>query len=106
RRSDETISTLRDAMAHHCETAMSTILTAAGNRETLLRDFLAYRRDALRPGPSGTMRTVVFPRGSDPARLSELSALLIRSGVEVREAGAGFRIDKAHSYFAPQPAGS
>ncbi len=99
RRSDATLSTLRDAAAHHYESAMATIQAAARNREALLRDFLAYRRAAIQAGKTDRMRRIVILPGSDPNRAAELAALLIRVGVEVRETSVPYTSPSAHPYL-------
>lgn len=102
RRDDGTISTLRDATAHHHEAALTTIFTAAARREELLRDYLAYHRMAIDEklaGKSEKLRRVVIPPGSDANRIAELAALLLRVGVEVREASAPFSSSAARSYM-------
>src|SRR5262249_51042014 len=103
RRDDETISTLRDAMAHHFETAMSTVIAAAKNREALLRDFLEYKRAGIREGQSGDCRRIVILPGKDPGRLAELASTLMHIGVEVQESTAPFTLTKTHSYMEAPP---
>lgn len=97
KRDDGTIGTLRDAAAHHMEAALSTIVTAAANREALLKDFYTFRAKALNTEKEKVRRIVIVPR-SDPNRASELATLLTRSGVEVREVTAEFESGKVHSF--------
>jgi hypothetical protein len=104
RRSDSTISTLRDATAHHFEAALATVQAAADHHEPLLRDFLAYRRAAIQVGKTEKMRRIVILPGSDPNRAAELAAVLLRVGVEVQEANTPFTSTVAHAYLPPQPA--
>lgn len=99
RRDDQTVSTLRDGTAHHLETALASIVAAAQNRESLLRDFLAYHRAALVPEPNEKMQRIVLLPGSDPGRLAELAALLLRVGVETGEVRVPFTSDTAHAYM-------
>jgi hypothetical protein len=102
RRDDDTISTLRDATAHHLESALVTIETAAKNRENLLKDFYAFRRGAIEEGGQGKLRRVVILPERDPGRAAELASLLARVGIEVREASAGFSSPSAHRYGAAE----
>jgi hypothetical protein len=102
RRDDDTISTLRDATAHHLESALVTIETAAKNRENLLKDFYTFRRGAIDEGKQGKLRRVVILPGRDPGRAAELVSLLSRVGIEVREASAGFSSPSAHTYGAAE----
>ncbi len=98
RRRDETISTLRDATAHHVETALTTLFTSAKHHEELLRDFYAYRQQTIEAGQTGKVRRFVFPP-SDPLRLKELAAILLRSGVEIQETTQPFESPKSHAYL-------
>lgn len=106
RRKDETISTLRDAVAHHFETSLSTILTAVKHRVELLRDYTAYRRSALEEGEHGKLRRVVIVPGSDPSRAAEFSANLLHAGIEVKVSQAPFRSATAHTYLPEGKPGS
>ncbi len=99
RREDGTISTLRDGAAHHFETALTTIETAATRREELLRDYLAYRRETIAAGNAGPMRRIVILPGADPNRAAELAELLIRVGIEVKEATGSWSSSRAHAYL-------
>lgn len=99
RRDDDTISTLKDATAHHVESALATIVAAARNREALLRDYLAYRRDAMEAGRTDRMRRIVLLPGTDPGRAGQLAGLLRRVGIEVRQTSAPLHSAVAHSYF-------
>ncbi|GAB4460399.1 MAG: M14 family zinc carboxypeptidase [Armatimonadaceae bacterium] len=99
RRDDGTAITLRDGVAHHLETALTTVVTAAQNRENLLRDFLSFRQKNLRDSAEKLKRVVILP-DNDPNRAAELATLLTRLGIEVREAGAAFVSEKAHRYDA------
>lgn len=101
RRSDDTISTLRDAIAHHFETTMATIQTAAKNREALLRDFLAFHRGAIEEGKTGKMRRIVIRPDKDPGRAAELAANLLRAGIEVQESRGNLHSETAHAYVPP-----
>jgi hypothetical protein len=99
RRDDDTISTLKDAAAHHFESALATIVAAGRNRESLLRDYLAYHRDAIEAGRTDRMRRIVILPGSDPGRAGELAGLLRRVGIEVRQTSAPLRSAVSHAYF-------
>ena len=50
RRSDETLLTYRDTVRHHFVSSVSTLETAAANREKLLEDFYRYRATAIEEG--------------------------------------------------------
>jgi hypothetical protein len=103
-RDDDTVVTLRDAVAHHFVTAMATIETSAANREARIRDFHGFRKAAVNEGRTGSMRSVVLVPGSDPGRTAHLVATLRRSGIEVGVAGASFSSKAAHGYGQSGPA--
>jgi hypothetical protein len=100
RRDDGTISTLRDATAHHFEAALATIFTAAKHREGLLRDFYLYRKGAIDDAKTDPMKQLIVLPHSDPGRAAELVTALRFAGIEVREAKAAFSSGKAHRYMS------
>ncbi len=79
KKGDGTLTTLRDAVAHHFEAAIATAKSAAANRVALVRDFAAFRRAAT----TQTGQVVISPT-RDPRRAEEMTALLLRLGIEVR----------------------
>lgn len=98
RREDGTLVSLRDGIAKHFTAAMAT-LEAVGARHTeRVRDYLAARRTAVADGRSDRMKRVVFVPGEDPVRAAELAAALLRAGIEVTHATAGFSSARAHAY--------
>ena len=110
RRDDGTLLTYKDAVTHHFTAAITTALTAARNRERLLRDFVEYRRSAIALGQKGTREYLVAP-GKDPARSARLARLLVSQGIQVKRAEEPFQAG-AHSmprgtFVVPlaQPAG-
>jgi len=86
RRSGEVI-TYADTVKGHLTASLSTIETAARDREKLLNDFYAFHRD----GVAGR-GAYVLSRSSaaDPAAADKLAGLLVRSGIEVGRAAASF----------------
>ena len=86
RREDDTVLSFRDGVLQHFTAAISTLATAAANRDRLLRDFLEYRRTAVANGELGAVREYLVPPGSDPSRATLLATLLVRQGLEVRRA--------------------
>jgi hypothetical protein len=108
RRSDGTRLTYRDGVVRHFTAAIQTAATAAANRETMLRDFVEYRRSAIAEG--GTTE-YVLAAGNDPLRAERLAELLAKNGLEVRRieapVKAGGRDVAAGSFIVPlaQPMG-
>ncbi|HEX8282097.1 MAG TPA: M14 family zinc carboxypeptidase [Pyrinomonadaceae bacterium] len=98
RRDDETIVTMRSGIAKHFVASLTTLATAASNREARLRDFYEFKRTAVEEGKTGRVRRFVILPGRDPGRAAELVENLLRAGVEVRRASAPFRSVRAHDY--------
>ena len=111
RRDDDTRLTYQDGIRNHFRAALATVETAARGREKLLRDFLDFRRAAVRDGEQGPVRQYVLVPGKDPDRARRLADLLLGQGIEVRrtaaEARSGDRVFPAGSFVVPlaQPAG-
>jgi hypothetical protein len=110
RRADDTILTYKQAVTQHFTAALTTAVTAARNREQLLRDFVAYRRTAIALGQKGT-REYLIPAGHDVSRLMRLGTILQQQGIEVKRAVESFQVGRrtlpAGTLIVPlaQPAG-
>ena len=89
-RDDGSVMTYKDGETQHFTAATTTALTAAKNRERLLRDFLEYRRSASALGQKGT-REYLIPPGKDPSRAERLARLLVAQGIQVKRAEEGFQ---------------
>jgi hypothetical protein len=98
RRPDGTLLSLRDGIAKHYVASLATIEATAAHARERVRDFVAFRRQAVRDGLAGALRRVVVEPGPDPARAAELVSALLRSGIEVRRASAPFAVARAHAY--------
>ncbi len=85
-RSDGTLLTFRDGVMQHFNAAIVTAITAAKNRERLVRDFLEYRKSAVAEGEKGPVREYVLVPGHDPSRADLLARNLATQGIEVRRA--------------------
>ncbi len=91
RRSDETLLTYRDTVRHHFVASVSTLETAAANRERLLIDFYHYRATAVDEGRKEAIKEYILPRGRDAAATDKLAGILMEHGVEVNRATAPFQ---------------
>ncbi|HEX8191037.1 MAG TPA: M14 family zinc carboxypeptidase [Pyrinomonadaceae bacterium] len=98
KRDDETIVTFRSGIAKHFVASLTTLATAAANREARLRDFYEFKRTAVEEGRTGRVRRFVILPGRDPGRAAEVVENLLRAGVEVRQTTAAFRSARAHDY--------
>ena len=85
RRDGDTL-TYRDGVMHHFNAAIVTAVTAARNREKLMRDYLEYRRSAVAEGEKGPIREYVLVPGADASRAELLARNLATQGIEVRRA--------------------
>ena len=105
RRNDETLLTYRDTVRHHFVASISTLETAAVNREKLLSDFYRYRASAVEEGQKEAIKEYILPRGRDAAATDKLAGILMEHGVEVNRAKtpfqAGGREYAAGTYVVP-----
>lgn len=88
-REDGRLLTYKQGVTQHFTAAVTTAITAAKNRERLLRDFLEYRRSAIALGQKGTREYLIAP-GKDPARAHRLAKMLAAQGIVVKQAEEAF----------------
>ncbi|HEX6625573.1 MAG TPA: M14 family zinc carboxypeptidase [Pyrinomonadaceae bacterium] len=98
RRDDDTIVTMRSGIAKHFVASLTTLATAASNREARVRDYYEFKRTAVEEGRSGKIRRFVILPGRNPGHAAELVENLVRAGIEVQQAIASFRSARAHDY--------
>ncbi len=91
-RSDGDTLTYRDGVMHHFNAAITTAITAARNRERLMRDYLDYRRSAIAEGEKGPIREYVIVPGQDPSRAELLARNLATQGIDVRRANEPIKL--------------
>jgi hypothetical protein len=89
-RYDGTLLTYGDGIERNAAAALRTALTAAENRERMLRAFVGFRRSAVADGRRGT-RAYVLDASRDPALADRLARTLAGNGIEVRRAAQPFR---------------
>ena len=82
RRSDGDLLTYGDGVLHHFTAAIETALTAARNRERILRDYLAFRREGIALGERGPAE-IVLHSAHDPGMAERLAGLLAENGIGV-----------------------
>lgn len=100
RRSDGTVLTLADAIAHHWTTAWTTLQTAAEHRADILRDFFQSRTANLQ-----TTEDVwgwLVPADADPFLRQRLLERLRRMGVEVYTVSKPVALTARDPYFGTQ----
>jgi Zinc carboxypeptidase len=91
RRDDGDLLTYGDGVLHHFTAAMATLETAARNRESILRGYLAFRRGGVGPGDPGRAEYVLHS-DHDPGMAERLALMLVRNGIEVRQASGPVRL--------------
>ena len=107
KRTDDRLLTYRDGIVHHFTAAMTTAVTAAKNRERLMRDFYEFRKTAIEEDE----REYVIVPGVDPSRAWRLAMNLATQGVDVRRAEEPVRVGNrtvpagAYLVSSAQPAG-
>lgn len=91
-RYDGSLLTYGDGIERNFAAALRTALTAAENRERLLRAFVEFRRSAVAGGGGGGgTRAYVLDASRDAALAERLAYTLAGNGIEVRRAAEGFR---------------
>lgn len=83
-RADDTLMTYRDGVMQHANAALVTIITAARNREQILREYLEYRRSAIAEGEKSPTREYLLLPNHDPSLANRLARILAAQGIEVR----------------------
>jgi hypothetical protein len=91
-RDDGDLLTYGDGVLHHFTAAMATAETSARNRELILRDYLAFRREGIESGRSGQSEYVLHS-AHDPGMAERLARLLVRNGIEVRDVTGPVTVD-------------
>ncbi len=92
RRSDGDLLTYADGVLHHFTAAIETALTAARNRERILRDYHAFRQGGVEAGRSGPAE-IVLHSAHDPGMAERLGMMLVENGVEVHRAAGPVAVD-------------
>ena len=99
RRDDDTVMTLRAAIAKHFTASLATIATAAEHREARLRDFREHFVSAVRAGREGEMQQVFFPATGDLGRRDAMLQQLALSGVEIHQLREAATVEDARGYL-------
>ncbi len=97
-RTDRTTMHYRDSVQHHFISSISTLQTAARNREALLKHLREFHRSAIEEGQREAVKEFILPPGRDPGRTAHLAASLMRQGIEVRRAEAPFTAGRVRDY--------
>ena len=82
RQSDGDLLTYGQGVLQHFTAALETALTAARNRESILRDYVAFRREGVAAGQRGPAE-IVLHSAHDPGMAERLAMMLVENGIEV-----------------------
>ncbi|TVR57877.1 MAG: peptidase [Gemmatimonadales bacterium] len=88
-RDDGALLSYGDGAERNLQAALRTALTAAENRERILRSYLEFRQSAIREGETD-VRAYLLPPGRDPGLTRRLAALLAANGIQVDRATESF----------------
>ncbi|MBV2128329.1 peptidase M14 [Rheinheimera sp. SM2107] len=91
RKADGEILTFADGVQRNFVAFMATIETASQRAPQLLKNFYQYRKDAIKQGSSGAVRSFIFPAERDSAGHTKLSAILTEHGITVAKANEAFK---------------
>ncbi len=80
-----------ETVRKHFVTSLATAETVANNRQKLLQDFYDYQVSAIAEGRADDIRAYIIPQQSDQAGADKLAGQLVRQGVSVGVANAGFK---------------
>src|SRR5690606_8346749 len=89
--SDGDLMTYGDGVLHHFTAAVATAESAAGNRERIVRDYLAFRREGIELGRAGASELVLHS-AHDSGAAERLARLMVRNGIRVHEATGDVRV--------------
>lgn len=84
------VLTLQERTDHHYVTAMSTLTTAAKQRQDLVKHYYDFRNTAIIEGRGGMVREYILMPSPDRERTARLTELLRAQGIEVSRADAAF----------------
>ncbi len=82
RQSDDDLLTYGDGVLHHFTAAIETALTAARNRDRILRDYVAFLREGIALGERGPAE-IVLHSTHDPGMAERLALMLVENGIDV-----------------------
>src|SRR5437763_7058745 len=102
-----------NGIAKHFVASLTTLETAARNREARLKDYYEFKRSGIEEGRTAQMKRIVLLPGRDQGNAESLVRVLLRAGIEVNIAREQFSSQSAHSYMGREtsaarefPAGS
>lgn len=103
RKSDGSITSFREGIAHHFVASLASVETLARNRSARLADYHRFFVTAMSASDSKPFRRVVIAPGRDPQLTREVIDLLRRQGIEVRQANDVVTLSRARPYLGGGP---
>ena len=103
RKSDGSVTTFREGIAHHVVASFATLETLAAGRTARLVDYHDFFASAMTEPARRSFRRVVIGEGSDPARTHEVMALLALQGIEVTRLTSALTVAAARDYLGGAP---
>jgi hypothetical protein len=91
RRSDDRVFHFRDTVRQQFVSSISTLETAARERQKLLESFYRYRQSAIEERNKESLREYILVRRGDTSAVDKLAAVLAEHGIEIKRALAPFR---------------
>lgn len=88
----------QEAVHHQFTSSMANIRTAVDNREAILRDFYAFKQEAISAKNSSVKAYIIEP-GNNPSRAFALVNVLQQQGIEVRVATENFKLKQSHDFW-------
>ncbi|MDZ4259821.1 MAG: M14 family zinc carboxypeptidase [Gemmatimonadales bacterium] len=104
RKSDGSVTTFREGIAHHVVASFASLETLAAGRSRRLIDYHDFFASAMTEPSRRPFRRVVVSMGSDPARTHEVMALLAFQGIEVTRLTSPVTVAVARDYLGGKPA--
>ena len=99
-RDDNTIVTLRSAIAKHYVAGLTALSVTANHKNERLKDYYDFHANAMRDAANTwKIKLVVITPDKDPVKAAELVELLRRSNIEVKVASESFSSARAHGYM-------
>ena len=81
RRADGTLLSLRDGIAKHCVASIATFETTARRAHERVKDYLAYRQQAVSDGKAGAIKRAGFTFPDNTERLLKGTALIVHEKI-------------------------
>jgi hypothetical protein len=103
RKSDGSVTTFLDGIAHHLVASMATLETLSNHRTERLRDYREFFASAMSAPNDRPFRRVVIGPGSDSMRTHEVIRRLTMQGIEVTRLDQPLTLLRGRAYLGGNP---